>query len=60
MVVCDEVVAVVRSDEIQKRVFAVVVAVGDQLAEARGARDVGALTDVDERDFRRELERLQP
>ena len=36
-----------------------VVARGDQLAELGGARDVGALAHVDERDFRREREGLE-
>ena len=36
-----------------------VVAGRDQLAKLRGAGDVGPLTDVDERDFGRERERLQ-
>ena len=37
-----------------------IVAGGDQLAEARRPRDVGALADIDERDGRREHERLEP
>ncbi len=37
-----------------------VVAGRDQLAELRRAGDVGALADIDERDLRRELERLEP
>ena len=36
-----------------------IVAAGDQLAKSRRARNVGALADVDERDFRREHEGLE-
>ncbi len=37
-----------------------VVAGGDELAEARGPRDIGALADIHERNGRRERERLEP